>query len=192
VESEVQDRLANALAAVLAVLFAAGCGANAPVVPSGSAATPPPSASPVQFPISGLLRMVVTIDPECAGSFPGSRREREYVLSIPADSDADSEVVPSFVDATVYYGSGTILGGGYRPMVMLRYLSPSAVAELDFAEAVSDHELMTFYGTASLSPFLPLPSCGRFDGNVYLNNTALSLEYVCASRNHRVCMRDLG
>jgi hypothetical protein len=152
---------------------------------------PAPSARPVQFPFSGLVRMIITIDPECAGSFPASRREREYVLSVPPDSDADSEVLPSFVDATVYYGSGTILGGGYRPTVMLRYLPPSAAAELDFVELVTNHELMRFYGTASFSPFLPLPSCARFDGNVYLSNTILSLDYVCASPNHRVCVDNL-
>jgi hypothetical protein len=143
----------------------------------------------VLFPFSGLIRMSVTVAPECAGSFPASRREREYVLSVPSDSD--SEVLPSFVDAQVYYGSGTILGGGYRPLLTLRYLPPGAAADLDFMESVNEHELMRFYGTASFSPFLPLPSCGRFDGNVYLSNTALSLEYACGSPNHRVCVSSL-
>jgi hypothetical protein len=183
-------RPAGALAVVVAVLVAAGCGAGSPVSSSRPVATPAPPASPAPVPFVGIMRMIVTIDPECAGSFPSSRRDREYLVSVPPDSNGDSEVLPSILDADIASGSGTILGGGYRPIMRLRYQSAGATVELDFVESVSNHELMRFLGTASFSPFLPLPSCARFDGNVYLTNTALSLDYVCASRNHQICLRN--
>jgi hypothetical protein len=174
---------------VLAVVLLASCGGRSPVASSRPSATPAPSPSPVPFAFTGLARMTVAVDPSCADSFPASRREREYVVSVPPTSNP--EVLPAFVDARVYHGSGTILGGGYRPMLRLRYIPPDGAADLDFGEFVSDHERMMFLGTASFAPFLPLPSCARFDGTVSLSNDGLSLEYGCASRNHRVCVSDL-
>lgn len=179
-----------ALAVLVAVLVAGGCGAGSPVSSSGPVATPAPPASPAPVAFVGIMKMIVAIDPDCAGSFPASRRDREYLVSVPPDSNSDSEVLPSILNADIAYGSGTILGGGYRPIMSLRYQPTGAAVELDFVESVNTHELMRFYGTAFFSPFLPLPSCTRFDGNVYLTNTALSLDYVCASQSHQICLRN--
>jgi len=176
---------------VVAALAAGGCGAGSPVSSSAPVATPAPPVSPAPVPFVGVSKMIITIDPECAGSFPASRRDREYFVSVPPDANGDSEVLPSILNAEIAYGSGTSLGGGYRPIMRLRYQPTGAAVELDFVESLNAHESMRFYGAASFSPFLPLPSCTRLDGDVYLTNTALSLEYACASRGHQICLRSL-
>jgi hypothetical protein len=160
----------------LGLLLAAGCGGvSSPAASSASPPTPTPTPSPVvQFPISGLVKMTITADSECG--FPSSRREREFVLSIPSTSSTP-DVYPAFVDARVVYGGGTILGGGYRPMLTLRYTPPTVVAGLDFGELVGN-EFMIFYGTVAFSP--SLPSCARLDGYMYLDNGLQT--YTCGNQ----------